>query len=116
MEVAPKKRGPKVGTKYRTAPNSSLEKKQNYRLNQLEIVGKMKVLYKELGYKIADGNESLIFAETDSTFRIFVSRISHSLQFYYLGEDQDAEEHFLKNIETADEVRQLEAKYKETFG
>lgn len=92
------------------------EKKKNFIANQLKIVGQMKVLYKELGYKIQDGNESLIFAEPDSTFRIFVSRISHCLQFYYLGEPDSAREFWLKNLESADQVTQLEKEYKEEFG
>jgi hypothetical protein len=109
------KPGPKPGSK-RVINNRSLAKRKNYRSNQLDIVRELKVLYKELGYKISDGNESLIFAEKDSTFRIFVSRVSHALQFYYLGEGQFTGEYSLKNIESAAEVRELETKYKEEFG
>jgi len=109
------KPGPKPGSK-RVINNRSLAKRKNYRSNQLDIVRELKVLYKELGYKIVDGNESLIFAEMNSTFRIFVSRISHSLQFYYLGEGQFTAEYSLKDLDSAAQVTELETQYKQEFG
>jgi len=115
MDVVRKKPGPKPGSK-RIINNRSLAKRENYKTNQLEIVRELKVLYKELGYRISDGNESLIFAETDSSFRVFVSRISHSLQFYYLGEGQFTAEYSLKDLDSAAQVTELEAQYKQEFG
>jgi len=91
-------------------------KKANYVANQLTIVAEIISVYKKLGYKVVDGNESIMICEPNSTFRIFISRVSHILQFYYLGEWQDTQQFSTKDLDSAAQIPQLEAKYKELFG
>jgi hypothetical protein len=95
---------------------SSVVRKAQFRERQLPVVAETIKLYKKSGYLIHDGIESVMIEEPGSNFRIFISRISHCLQFYYLAEPDSAEEHYAKNLESAEELIKLENKYKQKFG
>lgn len=97
------------------APGSVLRKAQ-FKERQLPVVAETIKLYKKSGYLIHDGIESVMIEEPGSTFRIFISRISHVLQFYYLGEPQSVQEFSTKDLESAGHIIEEEGKYKEMFG
>jgi hypothetical protein len=98
-------------------PNpNSVVRKAHFRQIQLPVVADIIKTYKLAGYKIVDGIESVLIEEPNSTFRIFISRISHCLQFYYLGEGMEAKEFYTKNLDSAAQVEQEEIKYKDLFG
>jgi hypothetical protein len=96
-------------------PNSVI-RKAHFRQIQLPVVAGTIKMYKGLGYKIVDGIESVLIEEPQSTFRVFISRISHVLQFYYLGEGEFTKEFSTKDLDSAAQVAQEERKYKELFG
>ena len=84
--------------------------------NQLQVVADIIALYKSLGYRIVDGIETVMIEEKDATFRIFISRISHVLQIYYLGEWDCTVEYSTKYLESAERVREFEVQFKELYG
>ena len=96
-------------------PNS-LIRKAHFRERQLPVVADIIKTYKSAGWKIQDGIESVLIVEPNSTFRIFISRISHVLQFYYLGEPQSVQEFCTKDLESAGHIIEEEIKYKAEFG
>ena len=73
-------------------------------------------LYKSVGYKVVDGNETILIIEPNSTFRIFISRVSHCVQFYYLGEWRGAREFSTQDLESAALLIEEEIKFKTEFG
>ena len=83
---------------------------------QLPIIPETISVYKKLGYKVVDGVETIMIEEPGTTFRIFISRISHCLQFYYLGEPESVREFSTKYLESAAQVVEEEIKYKQEFG
>ena len=95
---------------------ASLLKRKQFTENQIPVVAGIIKHYKSVGYKVVDGNETIIIEEPGSTFRIFISRVSHCLQFYYLGEHRDAREFSISNLDSADQIVNEECKYKEMFG
>jgi hypothetical protein len=95
---------------------ASVLKRKRFAEKQMPVVADIIKLYKSVGYKVVDGNETIIIIEPDSTFRIFISRVSHCVQFYYLAEPDSAEEHYAKNLESAEELIKLEKQYKQKFG
>jgi hypothetical protein len=97
------------------APGSVL-RKAHFRERQLPVVAETIKLYKKSGYLIHDGIESVMIEEPGSTFRIFISRISHCLQMYYLGEFWGMKEVYAKDLQSAAEVVQLEEEYKKECG
>ena len=98
------------------AKPGSLLRKTHFRERQLPIVGETIKLYKAAGCRVIDGIETVMIEEPDSSFRLFISRVSHVLQFYYLGEPDSAEEHYVKNLESAEEVVKLAQEFKQKFG
>jgi hypothetical protein len=98
-------------------PNpNSVVRKAHFRERQLPVVADVIKAYKKAGYKVQDGIESVLIVEPNSTFRVFISRISHVLQFYYLGEPQSVQEFSTKDLESAGHIIEEEGKYKEMFG
>jgi hypothetical protein len=98
-------------------PNpNSVVRKAHFRERQLPVVADVIKAYKKAGYKVQDGIESVLILEPNSTFRVFISRISHCLQFYYLGEWQFTKEFYVPNLESAAHLIEEERKYKEMFG
>ena len=95
---------------------ASLLKRKQFTENQMPVVAGIIKHYKSVGYKVVDGNETIIIEEPGSTFRIFISRVSHCLQFYYLGEPRDAREFSISNLDSADQIVNEECRYKEMFG
>ena len=95
---------------------ASLLKRKQFTENQMPVVAGIIKHYKSVGYKVVDGNETIIIEEPGSTFRIFISRVSHCLQFYYLGEHRDAREFSISNLDSADQIVNEECKFKEMFG
>jgi hypothetical protein len=95
---------------------SSALKRKEFTENQIPVVADIIRHYKSVGYKVVDANETIIIIEPDSTFRIFISRVSHCLQFYYLGEHRDAKEFSTHNLESAAQIVNEECRYKEMFG
>lgn len=94
----------------------SLLRKTHFRERQLPVVSETIKLYKAAGYRVIDGIETVMIEEKDSSFRLFISRVSHVLQFYFLGEPDSAEEHYTKNLISAEEVVKLAQEYKQKFG
>jgi hypothetical protein len=98
-------------------PNpNSVVRKAYFRERQLPVVADVIKAYKKAGYKIQDGIESVLIVEPQSTFRVFISRVSHVLQFYYLGEWQFTKEFSTHDLESAAHLIEEERKYKELFG
>jgi hypothetical protein len=98
-------------------PNpNSVVRKAHFRQRQLPVVADIIKTYKSAGYKVQDGIESVLILEPNSTFRVFISRISHVLQFYYLGEPQSVQEFCTKDLESAGHIIEEEIKYKRMFG
>lgn len=97
-----------------TAP--SIVKKKTFIANQQPIVADIMKHYKSIGYKIQDGNETVMILEPGTTFRIFISRISHNLQFYFLGEWQYAQNYIVKDLDSVSQVIDLERQFKGIFG
>jgi hypothetical protein len=95
---------------------NSVLRKTHFKERQLKVVSDIIRAYKTAGYRVIDGIETIMIEEPDSSFRMFISRISHVLQFYYLGEPDSAEEHYTKNLISAEEVVKLEQEYKQKFG
>ena len=95
---------------------ASVEKRKKFCENQIPVVADIIRHYKSIGYKVADGNETVIITEPACTFRIFISRVSHCLQMYYLGEPDSTQEFYIRNLESAAEVVKLEQQYKQKFG
>jgi hypothetical protein len=91
-------------------------KRIRFKKIQPPIIPETISVYKKLGYKIADGIETVMIEEPDTTFRIFISRISHCLQFYFLGEPESVREFSTKYLESAAQVVEEEIKYKQEFG
>jgi len=91
-------------------------RKTHFKERQLPVVAETIKAYKSAGYKIVDGIETVMIIEPDTTFRIFISRSSHSVQFYYLGEPEAMQEFSAQDLESAAQVAELENKYKQTFG
>jgi hypothetical protein len=96
-------------------PNSVI-RRVHFRERQLPVVSDIIKVYKAAGYKVVDSIEVVMLEEPNSTFRIFISRVSHSLQFYYLGEGMGAKEFYTKNLESAAQVIKYEKEYKREFG
>ena len=96
-------------------PNSVVIK-AHFRERQLPVVADVIKAYKKAGYKVQDGIESVLIVEPNSTFRVFISRISHVLQFYYLGEPDSTQEFCTKDLESAGHIIEEESKYKKMFG
>jgi len=96
-------------------PNSVLRRKQ-LKKGELQVVSETINHYKQQKWKIVDGIESIMIQEPGTTFRIFISRISHILQFYYLGEWQFAKEFSTLDLKSVAQVVQEEIKFKELFG
>ena len=99
-----------------TPKQNSIIRKAAFREMQLPVVADVIKHYKSTGYKIQDSAEVVMIVEPNSTFRIFISRVSHNLQMYYLGEYQDTMEICTKDIESAAEVIKLEQEFKQKFG
>ena len=95
---------------------ASVEKRKKFSENQIPVVADVIKLYKSIGYKVVDGNETILIEEPGCTFRIFISRISHVIQFYYLGEPESTQEFYTRNIESAADLVNEESKYKVEFG
>ena len=95
---------------------ASVLKKIHFKERQLPVVADIIKAYKKAGYKVVDGIESVLIEEPQSTFRVFISRVSHVLQFYYLGEWQFTKEFSTHDLESAANVIEEERKYKEMFG
>jgi hypothetical protein len=95
---------------------ASVEKRKRFTQNQIPAVAGIIKHYKSIGYKVVDGNETILISEPGCTFRIFISRISHCLQFYYLGEPDSTLEFYTKNLDSAGHIVEEERKYKEEFG
>ena len=98
------------------AKPGSVIRKAHFRERQLPVVAETIKLYKAAGCRVIDGIETVMIEEKDSSFRLFISRVSHVLQFYYLGEPDSAEEHYTKNLESAAEVVKLAQEFKQKFG
>ena len=94
----------------------SVQKRKQFTENQMPVVAGIIKHYKSVGYKVVDENETIIIEEPGSTFRIFISRVSHVIQFYYLGEPRDAREFSISNLDSADQIVDEECKFKEMFG
>lgn len=94
----------------------SVQKRKQFSDNQMPVVAGIIKHYRSVGYKVVDGNETIIIEEPGTTFRIFISRVSHCLQFYYLGEHRDAREFSISNLDSADQIVNEECRYKELFG
>ena len=56
--------------------NSAI-RKVNFQERQLPIVSDIIRIYKLAGYKVIDSTEVVMLEEPNTTFRIFISRISH---------------------------------------
>jgi hypothetical protein len=95
---------------------ASVVKRKMFTENQIPVIAGIIKHYKSVGYKVVDGNETLMIIEPNSTFRIFISRVSHCVQFYFLGEPGATQEFYTRNLESADQLVQEEAKYKAMFG
>jgi len=95
---------------------ASIEKRKRFTQNQIPAVADIVKHYKSIGYKVTDGNETVIISEPGSTFRIFISRVSHVIQMYYLGEPDSTTEFYTKNIDSAAEIVEEESKFKKMFG
>jgi hypothetical protein len=96
-------------------PNSVLRRKE-FRQRELAVVTEIINLYKQRKFKVVDGIESVMIYEPGTSFRIFVSRISHILQFYYLGEGEAAKEISLKYLESPAKVLEEEKEFKKIYG
>jgi hypothetical protein len=96
-------------------PNA-VSRRKEFKLRELPIIPNIIKAYRTAGYKVVDGIETIIIEEPNSTFRIFISRVSHSLQLYYLGEWQFTKEYHVPNIQTVEDVIALESSFKELFG
>ena len=94
----------------------SVIRKAHFKERQLPVVADIIKAYKAAGYKVIDGIESVMIEEPDSTFRIFISRVSHCLQFYYLSEWKFTKEFYVPNLDSAAHLIQEEIKYKKEFG
>lgn len=94
----------------------SVEKRKQFTANQQPVVADIIKHYKSVGYKVQDGNETVMISEPGSTFRIFVSRISHNLQLYFLGEWQYTQNYSVTDLQSVDEVKELEIQFKSIFG
>lgn len=95
---------------------ASALKRKEFTENQMPVVADIVRHYKSVGYKVVDSNETIIIIEPYSTFRIFISRVSHVIQFYYLGEPDSAQEFYTKYLESAGHIIEEEGKYKALFG
>jgi hypothetical protein len=96
-------------------PNSVI-RKTHFRERQLPVVAETIKLYKSAGYKVVDSIEVVMLEEPNSTFRIFISRVSHSLQMYFLGEGAEAQELSTKYLDSAAQVVEEERKFKTLYG
>jgi len=95
---------------------ASVLKRKRFVEKQMPVVADIIKVYKTAGYKVVDGSETILIIEPDSTFRIFISRVSHVLQFYYLGEWRGAREFSTQDLESAALLIEEEIKYKAEFG
>ena len=95
---------------------ASVVKRKMFTENQIPVIAGIIKHYKSVGYKVVDGNETLMIIEPNSTFRIFISRVSHCVQMYYLGEAETTQEFYTRNLESADQLVEEEIKYKAMFG
>lgn len=98
-----------------TKLNSAI-RKVNFKKRELPVVTEAIKAYKAAGFKVIDGIESIMIEEPGSTFRIFISRISYVLQFYYAGEWQFVKEFCTHDLESAAHIIEEEIKYKKEFG
>lgn len=96
-------------------PNSVLRRKQ-LKKSELQVVSETINHYKQQKWKVVDNIESIMIQEPETTFRIFISRISRVLQMYYLGEGEVAKEFSTLDLKSASQVIQEEIKFKELFG
>jgi hypothetical protein len=96
-------------------PNSVIRRKE-FKQRELEVVTEIISIYKQRKWKVLDGIESVMIQEPDSTFRVFISRISHSLQFYFLGEGSAAKEIYLKYLDSPAKVLEEEKEFKKIYG
>jgi len=94
----------------------SVIRKSHFKERQLPVVADIIKMYKGLGYKVVDGIESVLIEEPNSTFRIFISRVSHVLQLYYLGEYKDTREFYTKDLNSAGQIVNEEITFKQQFG
>ena len=96
-------------------PNS-VERRKEFRQRELAVVTEIINLYKQRKFKVLDGIESVMIYEPGTSFRVFISRISHVLQMYYLGEGEAAKEISLKYLDSPAKVLEEEAKFKAEWG
>jgi hypothetical protein len=98
------------------AKPNSVERRKEFRQRELAVVTEIINIYKQRKFKIVDGIESVMIHEPGSTFRVFLSRVSHSLQFYFLGEGDAAKQIDLKYLESPAKVLEEEKKFKQIYG
>jgi hypothetical protein len=96
-------------------PNSTSRRKE-FKNRELPIVTSIVNTYKQRKWKVVDNIESVMIYEPGTSFRIFVSRISHVLQMYYLGEGEVAKELSTRYLDSVDKVLEEEAKFKAEWG
>jgi hypothetical protein len=96
-------------------PNS-VERRKRLKKVELPVVSEIISTYKQKKWKVVDGIESVMLHEPDTTFRVFISRISHRLQFYYLGEGMAAKEMSVLHLDSVDKVLESEQEFKSEFG
>ncbi len=96
-------------------PNSVIRRKE-FRNRELPIVTSIISTYKQRKFKVVDGIESVMIYEPGTSFRVFVSRISNVIQFYYLGEGIAAKEISTRYLDSVDKVLEEEAKFKAEWG
>jgi hypothetical protein len=62
---------------------------------------------KAAGYQVDDDHKTVIFNQPNKKFRIFISRKSHVVQFYYLYCGWDCKEYSLSDCKSVDHIFQL---------
>lgn len=98
------------------ANTNAIKRAKEVRSKQLPVLESIIEAYKLAGYKVINGIETVMIEEKGTTFRIFISRISHSVQLYYLGEWQFTKEYSAIDLQSPDNLMALESSYKELFG